>query len=149
MPKKLSAHFTLEELILSQTAQRKGLDNTPPPEVVPNLKALCVKVLEPLRGLTEQAIFISSGYRSAAVNRAVKGARKSQHVLGEAADITCPVLGQKKLFDLLRKSGLPFDQVIDEFGSWVHVSYRREAAANRHQVLRARRAAGKVVYENV
>ena len=150
MPKKLTEHFTLEELYLSQTATRRGLDNTPPPEVVKNLKALCVNVLEPLRQLTGQPIVINSGYRSPALNKLVKGAKNSQHILGEAADIICPALGQKKLFDLLRKSGLPFDQVIDEFGSWVHVSYRSTpAAANRRQVLLARLIEGKIKYNAV
>jgi len=150
MPKKLTEHFTLEELFLSQTATRRGLDNTPPPEVVKNLKALCVNVLEPLRQLTGQPIVINSGYRSPTLNKLVKGAKNSQHVLGEAVDIICPALGQKKLFDLLRKSGLPFDQVIDEFGSWVHVSYRSApVAANRRQVLLARLIEGKTKYDAI
>lgn len=149
MPKKLSEHFTLEEMTLSQTATRKGLDNTPPPEESKNLKALCVKLLEPIRALAGNPVVVSSGYRSPAVNKAIGGAKNSQHVRGEAADITCPALGQKKLFDLIRKSGLPFDQVIDEFEQWVHVSYRRDARKNRGETMRARNVDGKTVYTKV
>lgn len=149
MPKKLSEHFTLEEMVISQIATRKGLDNTPPPEELKNLRALCVKLLEPIRALAGNPIVVSSGYRSPAVNKAVGGAKSSQHVLGQAADITCPALGQKKFFDLIRKSGLPFDQVIDEFEQWVHVSHRRDPRKNRGEALRARKANGKTVYTKV
>jgi hypothetical protein len=149
MPKKLSDHFTLEEMTISQTAVRKGIDNTPSPEETKNLKALCVSVLDPLRAMTENPIVVSSGYRSPKLNKAVGGAKSSQHVRGEAADITCPAIGQKKLFDLIRKSELPFDQVIDEFERWVHVSFSRDPAKNRREVLRARKVNGKTVYTKV
>jgi zinc D-Ala-D-Ala carboxypeptidase len=144
---KLSEHFTLEEMTHSQTAVRKGLDNTPTPEVLKNLKALCKNLLDPIRKLAGHPITVSSGYRSPAVNRAIGGVRTSQHVSGEAADINCAALGQKKLFDLIRKSGLPYDQCIDEFGSWVHVSFRK--GQNRKATLLARKVDGKTVYTAV
>jgi zinc D-Ala-D-Ala carboxypeptidase len=144
---KLREHFTIEEMTHSQTAVRKGLDNTPSPEALSNLKALCKNLLDPIRNLAGNPITVSSGYRSPAVNRAIGGVRTSQHVLGEAADINCSAIGQKKLFDLIRKSGLPYDQCIDEFGSWVHVSFRK--SQNRKATLQARKVDGKTVYTPV
>lgn len=143
---KLSEHFTLEELTLSPTAVLKGIDNTPTPEALKNLKELCENLLEPIRQLTGQPVTVSSGYRSEAVNKAVGGVKKSQHVTGQAADINCHAIGQKNLFDLIRKSGLPFDQCIEEFGSWVHVSIAKN---NRGAVLIARKVGGKTVYTAV
>jgi len=143
MPTPLSRYFTLEEMTLSQTAVRHGIDNTPTPEIESHLRALCGAVLDPLRDQIGAPIVVSSGYRSLQVNRLVGGADDSQHVKGEAADIVCPALGQPELFEKVRHSGLPFDQLIDEFGSWVHVSY---SPRNRREVLRARKLNGKVEY---
>jgi hypothetical protein len=134
---RLTTHFTLEEMIISQTAARRGLDNHPSVQVVDSLKELCEHILEPLRDLVGGPILVTSGYRSPAVNAAVGGAANSQHLRGEAADIHCNNLSQQELFELVRNSGLPFDQVIDEFKNWVHVSYTAHRA-NRGEVLRAR-----------
>lgn len=114
-------HFTIQELTQTNT----GLDNTPTPQVVENLEALVNNVLDPLRELYGKPIKINSGYRCSAVNKAVKGAANSQHLTGEAADITAGNAKENKiLFDLC--ASLPFDQRIDEFGyKWVHVSYRK------------------------
>ena len=144
---KLSEYFTLEELTHSQTAARKGLDNTPSPEALKNLKELCKNLLDPIRKLAGHPITVSSGYRSPAVNKAIGGVKTSQHVSGQAADINCPAIGQKKLFDLIRKSGLPFDQCIDEFSSWVHVSFDKNNS--RKAALVARKVDGKTTYTAV
>lgn len=141
--KPLGKHFTLDEFIQSQTAVRKGIDNTPTDEVTANLEALVRNILDPLRERIGQAITISSGYRSPALNQAVGGAKNSQHLTGEAADINCPAIGQARLFDVVRASGLPFDQLIDEFGAWVHVSF---GIKDRREILIARRVEGKVQY---
>lgn len=121
---KLSPHFTLEEFTYSQTAARLGIDNLPTPEIIEQLK-LTAKLCEDIRALTGHPIFVSSGYRCPALNKAVGGASKSQHMLGEAADIRCPAFGSPRDLALLiekHKLALKIDQVILEFGQWVHVS---------------------------
>lgn len=144
----LSRNFTLAELVHSQTAARRGLDNTPPPEVVAELERLARTVLQPLRDRLARPIVVSSGYRSPAVNRAVGGARESAHLFGRAADITVPGMTSREVCKAIVDGGLPFDQCIDEFGSWCHVAIA--ASVPRRQQLEARRAAnGRTVYRTV
>lgn len=130
-------YFSIRELTQSATAQRKGIDNTPDSKVRANLTALVANLLDPLREKWGKPIIVTSGYRCAKLNRAVGGASKSQHLYGEAADIKA-VGGKpsdnKKLFELVQSSGLPFDQLIDEYGyQWVHLSFKE--GRNRKQVL--------------
>lgn len=137
----LSPHFTLEELTLSQTAARLGLDNTPPPDVVDNLKRTAIG-LELVRNLVGCPISVSSGYRSPLVNKAVGGASQSQHLTGQAADITAPGYGSPDaLVRAIVGSQIPFDQVIREFDSWCHISFsptpRRQALIIDHSGTRA------------
>ena len=134
-------HFSIQELTYSDTAIRKGIDNTAPKEAQENLTRLVDKVLDPLREAWGGPITVTSGYRSAALNKAVGGSATSDHLKGCAADITVGSREQnKKLFMLIQKLGLPFDQLIHERGSvkdgpdWVHVSYRR-VGQNRKQIL--------------
>jgi zinc D-Ala-D-Ala carboxypeptidase len=148
----LSKNFTLRELSYSQSAERRGIDNTPPPEVVENLKALCLAVLQPLREATGQ-ITVTSGYRAPALNKVVGGNAKGQHPLGQAADCECFAMSTRALAEKVIELKLPFDQLIMEFASdydadagWVHVSHKKEGG-NRGQVLRAvRDAEGKTRY---
>lgn len=134
---KLSNNFELSEFVISQTAARKGINNTPPPEVIENLKELCVNILEPLRAHVGLPIRISSGYRSPALNAAVGGAKTSQHVFGQACDFTIARMSIPEIIKTIRELNLPFDQVIDEFSSgghgWCHVSY---SPRHRRQVLK-------------
>ena len=127
-------HFTIKELTNSSTAKSKGIDNTPTREVVGNLTVLVDKVLDPLREAYGKPIKVNSGYRCPKLNKAVGGSATSQHVLGQAADITGGSKAEnKKLFDLLRSLKLHFDQLILENGGvWVHVSC---GPRNRRQVL--------------
>lgn len=133
-------YFTLQELTASATAKRKGIDNTPSPEVTARLTALVANVLDPLREAWGKPIVVTSGYRSPRLNRAVGGAARSQHCKGEAADIR--TLSNRRwenrqLYDLIRKLGLPFDQLIDEYDySWIHVSYNE--SRNRREELHIR-----------
>jgi zinc D-Ala-D-Ala carboxypeptidase len=135
---KLSSHFTLHELLASQTATRKNITEQfdPPQAIIENLKFLCVNLLEKLRILNgNNPLFLSSGYRCDRTNRAVGGAKNSQHIQGQAADVD---FGSKKankeFFDRIKNSDIPFDQLLNEFGfSWVHISINKEG--NRHQVL--------------
>ncbi len=130
-------YFTLNELTASSTAKRKGIDNTPDATVRANLTALVANILDPLREAYGKPIVVSSGYRSPKLNRAVGGAAKSQHVTGQAADIhtlSDTPADNKKLFDLILKLKLPFDQLINEYNfNWVHVSF---SPRNRRQVLK-------------
>jgi zinc D-Ala-D-Ala carboxypeptidase len=143
---KVGDFFTLEEFCVSQTAIRRGLPNDPPEEAVKAIKALCANVLDPLRRKLGKPIVINSGYRSNWVNAAGGGASTSQHLKGEAADIICPGVAVTDVVKAIRELQLPFDQLIDEFGAWTHVSY---CPRNRREVLKARRKDGKVVYERV
>ena len=120
-------HFTIAELSASATAQCRGIDNTPTAEAVENLTLLVENVLDPLREAFSSRILINSGYRCPALNKAVGGTTKSQHISGEAADITAgSKSANRRLFNLLRSLRLPVDQVIDEHDfSWIHVSHSR------------------------
>ena len=130
-------YFTLEELIKSSTARRKDIPNLPNGEQKENLIALVDNVLDPLRKLWGKPIIVTSGFRCAKLNRAVGGVAKSQHTKGQAADIRTvenTTMENKRLFDVAMRSGLPFDQLIDEYGyNWIHISFN--AKGNRKQVL--------------
>ena len=128
-------HFTIKELSHSDTALAKGIDNFPTAEAISNLIKLVDNVLDPLREKYGKPIRVSSGYRSAILNRSVNGATSSQHRLGEAADITTGSKDEnRRLFEII-KNELLFDQLIDEKNfSWVHVSFRE--GRNRKQVLK-------------
>lgn len=135
----LTPHFTLNEMTASQIAAREGLDNTPSPEVIGNLRLLC-EVLEQVRTLFGRPIIISSGYRSAAVNARVGGAQKSQHIRGLAADFTVVDVHNRKVVRRLSESAVAFDQLILEFDSWVHLAV--SAVAPRREVLTIRKGTG-------
>ncbi|MEN5302398.1 D-Ala-D-Ala carboxypeptidase family metallohydrolase [Pseudomonas sp. TWI628] len=135
----ITPHFSLEELTTSQIAARDGLDNTPTPAVLSNLRLLC-QVLEQVRVLLGCPIIVSSGYRSAAVNARVGGARGSQHVQGLAADFTVIGVDNREVVRQISKSDVAFDQLILEFDSWVHLSV--SAAAPRREVLTIRKGTG-------
>ena len=118
-------NFTIQELTASATAEAKKINNNPPPEAAENLKLLVDKVLDPLRDAYGKPIRVNSGYRSPALNAAVKGSKTSQHMKGQAADITAGSKQEnKKLFELAQELNLPYCQLIDEKGfTWVHISY--------------------------
>lgn len=119
---RLSPHFDLAEFTTSQTAERKGLDNTPSPEIIARLRETAGR-LEAVRSYLGKPLLISSGYRSAAVNAAVGGVATSAHVQGWAADFICPGYGAPlAICQALAKSKIAFDQVIQE-GTWVHISF--------------------------
>lgn len=127
-------HFKLEEFTKSATAEAKGIDNTPNEEVKKNIENLVKYVLDPLRDMYGKPIYVNSGYRSEALNKAVGGSKTSQHRTGMAADIdTHAREGNIELFDLIAKN-LSFDQLIDEKDySWIHVSF--DPKRLRNQIL--------------
>lgn len=127
MSQRLSEHFTLREMCLSGTAISKGIANVPDERTVARLKALCVNVLEPLRRRFG-VLRVTSGYRCPALNEAVGGARHSQHLRGEAADLHVSSMEVgRKMYDFIRRN-TGFDQLIMEHSissgaTWIHVSY--------------------------
>jgi zinc D-Ala-D-Ala carboxypeptidase len=146
----LTANFSLEELVKSETALRKGLDNTPSDDIVSNLKVLAEKVLQPVREHYAKGVKVNSGYRSPDVNASVGGSRTSDHCKGQAADIEIPGVPNAELADWIVKN-LKFTQVILEFytkgipdSGWVHVSY--DPANLKCEVLTATKQDGKTVY---
>lgn len=133
---KRGKYFTLGELTKSATAKAKGIDNTPGEAVVSELESLVANILDPLRERWGGPIQVTSGYRCPRLNAAVGGAKSSQHMKGQAADITALPRSRSnniRLFELIKSSGLPYDQLIDEKNySWIHVSY---GPRNRRQIL--------------
>ena len=114
LTQKLSANFSLNELTKSETALRHGLDNTPPQEVVDNLRTLCENVLQPVREGYGVAVKVNSGYRAPEVNAAVGGSKTSDHCKGQAADIEIPGVPNAELAEWI-KDNLDFTQLILEF----------------------------------
>jgi uncharacterized protein YcbK (DUF882 family) len=109
---QLSPNFSLAEFTRSAQASALGIANAPSPADVTRLRALCVHVLQPLRDALGSPVHISSGYRSSALNGAVRGSARSQHMLGEAADISVRGLSPEDLAARIVALGLPVDQVI-------------------------------------
>jgi zinc D-Ala-D-Ala carboxypeptidase len=141
---KLSEHLELSEVTRSESAKRNGISNMPTPEHIENFKILATKVFEPIREHFGVPIRISSGYRSAELNKCVGGSSTSQHSSGEAIDIDQDYtkITNKQVFDYIRDN-LAFDQLINEFDySWVHVSYKANGK-QRGEVLEAYKV-GKV-----
>lgn len=118
----LSANFTLEELTRSEVALRNGWDNTPPADAIDNLRRLAALLQQVKTQLGGKPVMVNSGYRCKQVNDAVGSKDTSQHLLGCAADIRVPGMTPTEVMDSLIFAKLPFDQIILEFDSWVHIS---------------------------
>ncbi len=153
---RLSKNVSYQEAIHSETAKRRGIDNTPTDEHLGNMMTVAEMIFQPLRDWVGGPIKINSFYRSPALNKAVGGATKngkpvSQHCKGQAIDID-DVYGHASnaaMFDWIR-ANLDFDQMIWEFGTdenpaWVHVSYV-DAQKNRNRCLKAYKEEGKTKY---
>lgn len=132
---KVSKHISYEEATVSATAIRAKIDNTPPADVLDNMKHVAEQLFEPLREWYGKPIRINSFYRSPKLNKLVKGSPTSQHVKGEAIDISAGSKSEnEKLFNYI-KDNLVFDQVINEYDfTWVHISLKK--TGNRKQVLK-------------
>lgn len=128
----MAEFFTKSELTRSDTARIRGIDNTPTPEASDALDALMWNVLDPIRRMWGKPIIVNSGYRCPKLNAAIGGSATSQHMKGEAADITAgDPTKNKELFDMIAQSAIPFDQLIDEKNyRWIHVSYRPNGRRN-------------------
>lgn len=134
-------YFSIEELTYSSTANYRGIQNKPSTEEEANLRNLVEDVLDKIRDRYGKPIRVNSGFRNAALNSAVGGSKTSQHMMGEAADITTGTRdGNAALFRIIkemqRSEEIVFDQLIDEKNlSWIHVSYTTKRK-NRAQVLK-------------
>lgn len=128
-------YFTLKEMINSNTAKSKGIDNTPTWGVVLNLLELVQNVLDPIREAYKKPITVNSGYRCIELNRAIGSKDNSQHILGLAADITVGSReANKQLFEFIQSNIKEWDQLINENNyQWIHISYNKNN--NRKQVL--------------
>jgi zinc D-Ala-D-Ala carboxypeptidase len=140
---QLSKNFKLNEFTTSQTATRKGIDNTAPAPIIERLRMLA-NTLEQIRTLLgNHSIRISSGYRCIALNRAIGSGDTSAHVQGYAVDFTCPNFGTpKEVANKIAQSDIKFDQLIYE-GTWIHLSVDPR---NRRDVLTATFKGGKATY---
>ena len=138
---QLSKNFNLVEMTKSQTATRKGIDNTPSAEHQGNLQSLCMHVLQPIRDHFSQVVTVSSGYRSPELCTAIGSKITSQHAKGQAADFEIFGVSNKELADYINEN-LDYDQLILEYwteadpnSGWVHCSYSE--GNNRNQYLKA------------
>ena len=140
---QLSKNFKLNEFTASQTATRKGIDNTPAAPIIERLRMLA-NTLEQVRTLLgDNSIRISSGYRCVALNRAIGSSDSSAHVQGYAVDFTCPNFGTpKEVANKIAQSDIKYDQIIYE-GTWVHLSVDPR---NRRDVSTAHFKGGKATY---
>lgn len=150
---QLSENLSLAEMISSESAKRKGIDNKPTAEHIENMKALAQHIFQPIRNHFAKPIHISSGYRSKELNKAIGGSQTSQHSKGQAMDIDMDGsdISNRDIFMWI-KHNLEFDQLIWEFGTkanpdWVHVSFN-PIGNQRKQILVAKKYDGKTTYLN-
>lgn len=135
---RISKNFKLSEFIESETARKKGIDNTPSEEIIENIKLLVTTILQPLRDKISFPFHVNSGYRCKKLNKAVGGSDTSAHLQGLAADIT---LGSKQLnyivWDEIRRGHYEFDQIINEHDfTWLHIGIRKNNKNNRHSMFK-------------
>ena len=140
---QITEHFSLEELTRTDT----GLPNDPPQDIAKNLVRLCEDALEPARALVGP-LQVNSGYRSAAVNKAVKGSPTSAHMQGLAADVVPVQFSRSVAFSILSTSGIPYDQLILE-PTWIHIGLARDGVEPRRQLLEAVRTPNGMTYHPV
>ena len=141
LPPHLSRNFTLAQLTHSDTALKHGIANTPEPAHLNNLKRLST-ALKNVQRLLQHPLTINSAYRNPEVNRLVGGVPASRHALGLAADFGCPAFGTPlEVARAIAASPLGFDQLIHEYGRWVHVGLAPAGKSERRQLLTIRTSA--------
>lgn len=148
---KLTDNFSLEEMVRSELAARRGIRLDPPEAVVANLKRLCVQVLQPLRDALNAPIVITSGFRPLWLNTMVGGSVESAHLDGRAADFRVPGFSNNDVFLTIQDLKLPIDQCITEFPphGWIHVSVPPLERRPRNEYLATLYVGGRVVYQTV
>jgi len=132
---RLTPHFTLEEFTFSQTAARKGIDNTPHEGILDNL-CILANGMEDVRNLLNAPIHVSSGYRCPELNDLLGSKRTSQHTQGLACDFTSNAYGSPQIiFADIIASDIRYDQLILEFDRWIHISFVEDGGTPRKQAL--------------
>lgn len=132
---RLSANFTLDEFERSETAARRGIDNRIPADLIPNVQRLVAEILQPFREQSRAPITVTSGYRCPELNAIIGGSKRSQHMTASAADFRVVDEHPLETASRLAESGLRFDQIIHEFGQWVHVSVAAAGTPGRRELL--------------
>lgn len=144
---KLTDNFYLYEFLRSQTAARHGINMDPPIEVIDNLRRLCVDILQPFRDIVGLPVSITSGYRPLELNQMIGGSATSAHMDGRAADFIVNGRTPLDIAETIRDMELPYDQIIHEFGQWIHVGISLEEDDVRLQELTAYRDDKGVHYD--
>lgn len=132
----MKLNFTMSELLNSDEAKKHGINNIPNnKQVLDNLLLLITECLQPIRNYIGKPIQVTSGYRCQTLNNlpTIRGAKNSQHLTGQAADIVIKGMAPKQVIEKIKASGVEYDQLINEFNLWTHVSYSKDR--NRKQEL--------------
>lgn len=130
----MKLNFKMSELIYSETAIKNNVNNMPDINSLDNLLNLIYYCLQPARELLGAPMIITSGYRNPLVNRLVGGVNSSQHTKGQAADFTVSGITPSQIISIIKTSKIEFDQLINEYDKWVHISYNK--GKNRREVLK-------------
>lgn len=144
---KISKYFTKQECTRSTTASRLGIKNEPSPEQWENIKLFMNNCMDKIRELFNVPIVPNSVFRSLELNTKIGGSKTSMHMEGLACDFAVPGISVTNAVKRIIASGIEFDQVIDEYGSWVHIGWR--PTGNRKQKLKVRRIGRKSVWTNI
>lgn len=124
-------NFCMSELIHSDFAVKHNINNMPDIKSLDCMLNLIVYCLQPIREVLKKPMIISSGFRNLAVNQLVGGVSNSQHVKGQAVDFTVKGMTVNQIIEIIKKSGIEYDQLINEYNRWVHISYVK--GGNRKQ----------------
>lgn len=130
----MKLNFSIKELIHSDIAKQSNIDNTPDLDSIDNLLELIFYCLQPIRDLIKKPIIITSGFRNQQVNFLAGGAFNSQHKEGKAADFKINGMTPKQIVEIIKNSNIEFDQLINEYDKWVHISFNK--GNNRKQILK-------------
>jgi uncharacterized protein YcbK (DUF882 family) len=131
----IELNFTMSELLKSDIAEKYNISNIPDKQSLDNMLTLIIECLQPIRNFIDKPMNISSGYRSPRLNGhpLIQGKDNSQHTTGQAVDFTIKGMTPKQIIEMIKRSGVEYDQVINEHNIWVHISYNK--GKNRKQVL--------------
>lgn len=130
----MKLNFKISELIYSETAIIKSINNMPDINSLDNLLDLIFYCLQPIRDKLNEPMIITSGFRCKEINKLVGGAYNSQHLYGQAADFVVKKYTPSQIIEKIKKSNIEFDQLINEYNKWVHISFNK--GKNRHQILK-------------
>lgn len=129
-----SLNFKMSELIYSDKAIEYNINNMPDINSMDNMLDLIAYCLQPIREKLGKPMIVTSGFRNSQVNKLVGGESNSQHLKGQAADFVVMGLAPDQIIEKIKSYGIEFDQLINEYNRWVHISYNK--GKNRKQVLR-------------